>query len=225
MQGPLGYNYEDQTVFTFPSRMALLLSLYFCPECHCFFPSISVQNGTVSVLVLPSRMVLFLSLHFRPEWHCFCPYNSVQNGTVSVLIFPSRMVLFLSLYFRPEWHCFCPYISVQNDTVSVLISAQNGAVSVLVFPSRMALILSLYFRPGWYCNCPYIRAFSENLIGLGFLVVCSYIKPTHEKIFAVGKSGPDATFDLFFLGLGWPWVGEFVGFTMILIRFPTNRIW
>ena len=37
--------------------------------------------------------------------------------------------------------------------------------------------------------------------------------PTHEKIFAVGKSGPNATFNLIFLGLGWPWVGEFVGFT------------
>ena len=43
----------------------------------------------------------------------------------------------------------------------------------------------------------------------------SYIKPTpsHEKLFAVGKfSGPIATFNLVFLGLGWPWVGEFVGF-------------
>ena len=36
--------------------------------------------------------------------------------------------------------------------------------------------------------------------------------PTHEKIFAVGKSGPNATFNLFFGALCWPWVGEFVGF-------------
>ena len=44
----------------------------------------------------------------------------------------------------------------------------------------------------------------------------SYIKPnlTHEKL-SVGKSGPNATFNLFFLGLGWPWVGEFVGFMII----------
>ena len=44
---------------------------------------------------------------------------------------------------------------------------------------------------------------------VGFLVVCFLDKPipTHEKIFAVGKSGPIATFDLFFswvgLSLGW----------------------
>ena len=47
----------------------------------------------------------------------------------------------------------------------------------------------------------------------------SYIKsiPTHEKKYAVGKSGSNATFNLFFLGLDWPWVGEFVGFTIIII--------
>ena len=56
--------------------------------------------------------------------------------------------------------------------------------------------------------------FAENLVGLGFLQSFSYIKPipTHEKMFAVGKSGPNATFNLIFLGLGGPWVGEFVGF-------------
>ena len=49
--------------------------------------------------------------------------------------------------------------------------------------------------------------FAVNLIGLGFLQSVSYTKsiPTHEKFAAVGKkSGPNATFDLFFLGLGWP---------------------
>ena len=30
-----------------------------------------------------------------------------------------------------------------------------------------------------------------------------------------GKSGPIATFDLIFLGFGWPWVGEFVGFIIM----------
>ena len=68
-----------------------------------------------------------------------------------------------------------------------------------------------------------IRVFAENLVGLGFLLSVSYIKPilTHEKLFAVGKSGPNATFDLFFLGLGWPWVGEFDGFIIIFIyMFP-----
>ena len=59
----------------------------------------------------------------------------------------------------------------------------------------------------------FTRVFADNLVGLGFSSV-SYIKPilTHEKLFAVGKSGPNATFNLIFLGLGWPWVGEFVGF-------------
>ena len=51
--------------------------------------------------------------------------------------------------------------------------------------------------------------FATNLVWLGLLWSVSYIKPilTHEKIFAVGKSGPIATFNLFFswvgLALGW----------------------
>ena len=56
--------------------------------------------------------------------------------------------------------------------------------------------------------------FADDLVGSGSLYSVSYIKsiPTYEKLFAVGKGGPNATFDLFFLGLGWPWVGKFVGF-------------
>ena len=67
--------------------------------------------------------------------------------------------------------------------------------------------------------------FAENLVGLGFLQSVSYIKPipTHEKIFAVGKSAPTATFNLIFLGLGWPGVEEFVGFIIIFICFPTQH--
>ena len=55
--------------------------------------------------------------------------------------------------------------------------------------------------------------------------VFSYIKsiPTHEKIFPVVKSGPNATVSLIFLGLGWPWVGEFVGFIIISRCFPTQQ--
>ena len=33
----------------------------------------------------------------------------------------------------------------------------------------------------------------------------------------------NATFNLFFLGLGWPWVGEFDGFTIVFILFPTQQ--
>ena len=48
---------------------------------------------------------------------------------------------------------------------------------------------------------------------------------THEKLFAVGKSGPNATFNLIFLGLRWPWVGEIVGFMIIFIgHVPKTRI-
>ena len=49
-----------------------------------------------------------------------------------------------------------------------------------------------------------ICVFAENLVGLGFLLSVSFIKPipTHEKLFAMGKSGPIATLNLFFLGFG-----------------------
>ena len=42
------------------------------------------------------------------------------------------------------------------------------------------------------------RVVAENLVGLGFLQSVSYIKPiiTHEELFAVGKSDPNATFNL-----------------------------
>ena len=33
----------------------------------------------------------------------------------------------------------------------------------------------------------------------------------------------NATFNLIYLGLGWPWVGEFVGFIIIFVCFPTQQ--
>ena len=41
----------------------------------------------------------------------------------------------------------------------------------------------------------------------------------------MGKNGLNATLSLFFLGLGWPWVGEFVGFIIIHIAmfFPSLK--
>ena len=70
-----------------------------------------------------------------------------------------------------------------------------------------------------------IRVFAEILVGLGFSESVSYIKsiPTHKKKIAVGKSGPNANFNLVFLGLGWPWVGEFDGFMIIFTCFPTHH--
>ena len=66
------------------------------------------------------------------------------------------------------------------------------------------------------------RVFTDNLVGLGSLQSVSCIKsdPTHEKKIAMGKKvGSNATFTLFFLGLGWPWVGEFVGFMIMFTRY------
>ena len=37
------------------------------------------------------------------------------------------------------------------------------------------------------------------------------------------KSGPNATFNPFFLGLGWPWVREFVGFIIMFTCFPAQQ--
>ena len=63
--------------------------------------------------------------------------------------------------------------------------------------------------------------FAENLVGFGFLYSVSYIKsiPTHEILFAVGKSGPNATFDLIFLGLGWSWVELVLGWGVRWFRY------
>ena len=80
---------------------------------------------------------------------------------------------------------------------------------------------------GRYLHCWNSRVFAGNLVALGFLQSVSYIKPimTHENLFAVGKSGPNATFNLpiFFWGLGWPWVGDVDGFILIFICFPTQH--
>ena len=64
---------------------------------------------------------------------------------------------------------------------------------------------------------------AENLVALGFLQSVSYIKPvpTHEKIFAVGKSGPNATFNLLFLG----WVGLGLWGVRRFQHNKINRIW
>ena len=56
------------------------------------------------------------------------------------------------------------------------------------------------------------RVCAENFGWVGFLVVCFQgqgIKPipTHKEKNDVGKSGPNSTFNLVVLGLGWPWVG------------------
>ena len=72
---------------------------------------------------------------------------------------------------------------------------------------------------------PRIRVFAENSVGLGFLQSVSYIKPipTHEKILCCGeKVAQMPLFTLIFLGLGWPWVEEFVGFIITFTCIPTQ---
>ena len=63
-------------------------------------------------------------------------------------------------------------------------------------------------------------------LGWGFLVVCFLYKTNPnppKKTNPVGKSGPNATFNLIFLGLGWSWVGEFDGFTIPFVLFPIQQ--
>ena len=63
--------------------------------------------------------------------------------------------------------------------------------------------------------------FADNFGWVGFLAVCFLHRitiPTHEKTFAVVKSGPNATFNLIFIGSGWPWVGELVDFISKCLR-------
>ena len=58
-----------------------------------------------------------------------------------------------------------------------------------------------------------------------FLVVCFLYKTNpNPNTCCREKSGPNSTLNLFFLGLGWPWVGEFVGVIIIFICFPTQHI-
>ena len=77
----------------------------------------------------------------------------------------------------------------------------------------------------------YVHGYSYKGVGaesgwVRILVVCFLYKtnPNPRKIiFAVGKSGPNATFNLIFHGLGWPWVGGFVGFIIIFICLATQH--
>ena len=73
-------------------------------------------------------------------------------------------------------------------------------------------------------ECGYRYGYEEGVCGelgwVGFLVVCvlNKINPNSRKIILLReKSVPNATFNLTFLGFGWPWVGGLVGFIAILI--------
>ena len=73
------------------------------------------------------------------------------------------------------------------------------------------------------------RVFFREFGWVGFLMVCflhimDKINPNPPKKYLLWeKSGPNATFNLIFLGLGWPWVGEFVGFIIIFTRYMLSN--
>ena len=62
------------------------------------------------------------------------------------------------------------------------------------------------------------RVFAEKVGWVGVIVVCFLYKvnPNPRKtILLWEKVAQTSLFNLIFLGLGWPWVGEFVGFIII----------
>ena len=103
---------------------------------------------------------------------------------------------------------------------------------------RFFALAGLLDKPGSHTVCPLLppdtclriinsRVFKENMVVLGFLyVVCFLYKanPTNpRKKIAVGKSGPNATFCLVFLGWVGLGLGSFVGFITMVICFPTQQ--
>ena len=72
-------------------------------------------------------------------------------------------------------------------------------------------------KPGYFAE--------EDLVGLGFVVVCFLYKinPNPRKIILLWEQAAQMPLlTLIFLGLGWPWVvGEFVGFIILFLCFPT----
>ena len=116
------------------------------------------------------------------------------------------------------------WVGIDFDIENRLQETQPGfSASTLLRQARKNIYHSVpTHNERLYVN---IRTFAGNLVGLGFLQSVSYTKPisTHETIFAVGKSGPNATFNLIFLGLGWPRVGGFVGLIIMFRCFPNQQ--
>ena len=69
-------------------------------------------------------------------------------------------------------------------------------------------------------NQPSCYGVSGEFGWVEFLVVCFLYKLKYQptkKYLLWEKVAQNATFNLIFLGLGWPWVGEFVGFLIIFL--------
>ena len=96
--------------------------------------------------------------------------------------------------------------------------------------SSLLLSLTLSFVVVLVLFAVGIKVFAEKFGWVGFVVVCFpyKINPKPTKRYLLWeKSGPNATFNLIFLGLGCPWVGDFVGFIKIfkcIHVFQPNRI-
>ena len=132
-----------------------------------------------------------------------------------------------SLYYT--WYTCTPFV-FDPSTRRVIpgpVTTCSGTVRIFG-PGYTSLTLqhtSTWCQSGRKDNTNINTVFAENLVGLGLLHSVSYIKsiPTHENYLLWKKSGPNATFNLFFLGLGWSWVGEFVGFiTRIICLYVFN---
>ena len=87
-----------------------------------------------------------------------------------------------------------------------------------------------FSSPSWVLNtmAPRSRVFTENSVGLDFLflVVCFLYETNpnpRKNICLCEKVVQTPLFNLIFLGVGWPWVGEFDGFIILLVCFPTEQ--
>ena len=114
----------------------------------------------------------------------------------------------------------------RKQTTRVLWPNQVIREHPIIVLSLVFVVVCVHYLLGVFV----ITVFPEDLVRLGFLyVVCFQSRkvkpiPTRDKLFAVGKRRPKCHFFTFFFGgLGWPWVGEFVGFMIMFLCFPTQQ--
>ena len=99
--------------------------------------------------------------------------------------------------------------------------------TILTFTSIAVYFIVLVHKAVLFLHVPCVRQYGVcgEFGWARFRVVCFLYKtnPNPRKIFAVGKSGQNATLNLIFLGLDWPWVEEFVGFMVMFICLLTKQ--
>ena len=103
------------------------------------------------------------------------------------------------------------------------------SIYLFVYIPKYLFIFIPCFHLPFFLPAPSIltinRVFAEILVGVGFLWSVSYVKSilTHENYLLWEKVARMPLFNLIFLELGWPWVGEFDGFMILaeyLYMFP-----